>query len=391
MADDSGQEKTEPATQKRMKEVRKEGSLTKSQDLSAWLGIGAAVVMMPMAASRALAAAREQFATVAHVIETPEPSLALAALGTGMGSILVSLMPVLVVVVLAAIIANAAQGGIHIAGKKLKPTFKQFNIPKGVKEKFGTQAVWQGVKAFLKTAVVGLVLYSAVTALVPVLMSAGGRSLGSLLEVAVGGINSLTRGAIAAGIALAIIDVLVIIKRNRKKTRMTKKEIKDENKATEGDPQLKGAIRSKQLSMSRNRMLTAVADADVVLVNPTHVAVALKYEPGKGAPTILATGKGHVAAKIRELASANKVPMVQDIPLARALHATCDVGDEIPGELFTAVAQVLAFVMMLKHRGGAAGQHSMATPSDIPDMPSSRAQRIRESKQAARAQTADVA
>lgn len=170
-----------------------------------------------------------------------------------------------------------------------------------------------------------------------------------------------------AGIALAIADVVVIMKRNKKKTRMSKFEIKQENKQQEGDPQLKGAIRSKQIAMSRNRMIADVASADVVLVNPTHVAVALRYEAGKGAPRVVAKGSGHVAARIREVAAEKRVPMVEDVPLARALHGACEIGQEVPADLFTAVAQVLAFVMALKRRGGAgAGIRTMPVPTIVP-------------------------
>ncbi len=118
------------------------------------------------------------------------------------------------------------------------------------------------------------------------------------------------------GLVLAAFDMLMVMRRNRKQTRMTKKEVRDEHKQAEGDPHIKGQIRARQLAMSRNRMMAEVANADVVMVNPTHVAVALRYEPGTGAPRVVAKGAGHVAAKIRARATEEQVPMVQDIPLA---------------------------------------------------------------------------
>lgn len=363
---DSG-EKSEKATPKRMKEVRKDGSLQKSQDLSSWLGIGAAAVMLPSVLSNASAAAVEQLTQVREIIANPDPLVLVDMLGDGLDTILRSLTPLLIVVVLAALIANGAQGGFHISTKKLKPRFSQFNIAKGIKNTFGAQSLWQGAKALAKTAVVGGVLYLAIQNLMPVLLTAGGLSISALLTAAGGGISTLLWSAIAAGIALAIADIIVIMRRNRKKTKMTRYEIKQENKSSEGDPQLKGAIRSKQLSMSRNRMISSVADADVVLVNPTHVAVAIKYEAGTGAPRVVAKGAGHVATKIREKAAEASVPMISDIPLARALHGACEIGQEIPAELYTAVAQVLAFVMALKRRGGATdGIRTMATPTLVP-------------------------
>jgi flagellar biosynthetic protein FlhB len=152
-------------------------------------------------------------------------------------------------------------------------------------------------------------------------------------------------------------DYFVVRRRTNKQLRMTKEEVKQENKNTEGDPLVKAQIRSRQMAMARNRQMADVPTADVVLVNPTHVAVALRYEPTKGAPRVVAKGQGPVATKIRELAAEHRVPMVQDVPLARALHGGCEVGAEIPAEFYGAVAKVLAFVMSLKARGSAAGLH----------------------------------
>jgi flagellar biosynthetic protein FlhB len=226
------------------------------------------------------------------------------------------------------------------------------------------QALWEGVKALLKTAVVGGVLYAVVQTMTPVLMSAGGLSVSTLLKAASDGASMLLQSAVLAGIGLAIADFYVVMMRNRKKTRMTKKEVKDENKNSDGDPLIKSQRRARQLAMSRNRMIAAVAGADVVMVNPTHFAIAIKYEPGKSAPRVVAKGAGQIAARIREQAETDKVPIVKDIPLTRALHSACELGDEIPAELYTAVARVLAFVMALKARGSAAGGvHTVPDPS----------------------------
>ncbi|WP_298462525.1 flagellar biosynthesis protein FlhB [uncultured Cellulomonas sp.] len=352
-----GQDKTEKATPKRMRELRRDGSLQRSQDVSAWLGMGAAGVMLTVVLSAGRDAAVDQLEAVRDVVAKPDPAVALELLGQGLGSVLRTLAPMLAVVVVAAVVASAAQGGLHVSTKKLKPTFKQFNVFAGVKRLVGVQSWWQGGKSLLKTAVIGAVLTTVVQGITPLLLASGGLSLQSVLDVAQDGVSSLMRTAVMAGIALAVVDVVFVSKQNRKKTKMTLKEVKDENKSSEGDPLLKGAIRSKQLAMSRNRMMAAIGDADVVLVNPTHVAVALRYEPGTGAPRVVAKGAGHVAARIRAEANAKRVPLVEDIPLARALHAACELGQEIPAELFTQVAKVLAFVMALRRRGAAQGTH----------------------------------
>lgn len=369
MSADGGGEKTEKATPKRMKEVRRDGSLERSQDISAWLGVGVAALMLPFVLGSGTDAARDQLVVVQDVIANPDPAVAVEAMTDGLWSAVPTLAPLMAAVVLAAVVSKAIQGGIHVSTKKLKPTFKQFNLASGVKRLFGPRSWWEGVKAALKAAVIGLVLYTVVQGLVPLMLGSGARSLHQILGAAGDGAGSLIRTAVIAGLVLAALDVLVIARRNRKKTRMSKKEISDESKQSEGDPLLKGAIRSKQIAMSRNRMISEVANADVVLVNPTHVAVALRYEPGTGAPRVVAKGSGHVAAKIRTVAAEKRVPMVEDVPLARALHAACQLGQEIPPHLYTAVARILAFVMALRRRGalGPGAHRAPGGPTEIPE------------------------
>ncbi|MCQ9162518.1 EscU/YscU/HrcU family type III secretion system export apparatus switch protein [Arthrobacter sp. STN4] len=361
-------ERTEKATERRMKEVREKGQLSRSQDLTAWVGVGAAVIMLPGVIARASNALADQMFTAATMAANPDPLVALGALENALGTLAGILGPLLIAVAAAVAAAAAVQGGIRF--KKFKPRFEQFDVFKGLKNVAGAQALWNGAKALLKTAVVGLVLYTVVQGLVPALLQAGGLQVSELLGAAGGGVARLVQYAVAAGMLLALADVFVISRRNRKKTRMTKKEVKDENKSSDGDPMIKSARRQRQLAMARSRMMSAVAGADVVLVNPVHVAVALRYEPGRSAPRVVAKGADRVAARIRAEAEAKKVPMVRDIPLARALHGACELGAEIPVELYNQVAAVLAFVMALKKRGSAAGMHQiLPAGSAIPPGP----------------------
>lgn len=352
-----GQDKTEKATPKRLKELRKKGSLQHSQDLSAWLGIGAGALMLPAVLTNAAGAARAQLTAVSATIAHPDAEDAVTTLGDALWSTITTLGPLLTVVVITAVLAAVSQGSVKPSFQRLKPKFQQFDLVKGLKRTFGGQAAWQGVKAGLKTLAIGAVLWSVIQGMVPLMLGSGTHSLTQVIDVAAGGATDLVKTAVVAGLLLAAADVVVVVRRNRKQSRMTKREVFDEYKMSEGDPQLKGAIRSRQLAMSRNRMISDVANADVVLVNPTHVAVALRYEPGKGAPRVIAKGSGHMAARIREAATKARVPMVEDIPLARALHAACDIDEEIPANLYIAVAQVLAFVMALRRRGAAVGMH----------------------------------
>ncbi len=355
------QERTEQATEKRMKEVRSKGQLSKSADLTAWLGVGAAAVMLPFTIDLGTKAGIDQLFTVTAVIQHPDPMVALRAFSDAWGSIISTIAPMLIVVSLAVIAGAAAQGGIHL--KRLSAKYEQFNVVTGLGRLVGMRALWEGAKTLLKSVVVGFGLYLVVQALLPVLMQAGGLTVASMIAAATQGATGLLQAAVGAGLVLAGLDVFVVMRRNRKHTRMSKREVRDENKNSDGDPLIKSQRRSRQLAMSRNRMIGAIGGSDVVLVNPTHIAIALKYEPGKSAPRVVAKGAGQVAAKIREKAEEERVPIVRDIPLARALHSACELGDEIPVELYNAVARVLAFVMSLKARGSAHGIHTMASPA----------------------------
>ncbi|PZE75823.1 flagellar biosynthesis protein FlhB [Curtobacterium sp. MCBD17_019] len=354
-------ERTEQATEKRMKEVHRKGQLSRSTDLSAWLGVAAAAVMVPSTIASAAAAGTDQVFRIERVIAHPTVGAVRETMAADLGSIGSTLAPMLGVVAVVVAATAIAQGGVHI--KRMTGNYEQFNLLTGITRVFGTQALWGGAKALLKSAVVGLVLWEAVQGLVPVLMSSGSLPLTAVLQAAGNGAATLLRAAIAAGLLLAAVDVFVVMRRNRKKTRMTKKEVKDEHKSTDGDPHVKSHRRSRQLAMSRNRMIGAIATADVVLTNPTHFAVAIRYEPGKSAPKVVAKGAGAVAEVIRDRAEADRVPIVRDVPLTRALHAACEIGTEIPVDLYTPVARVLSFVMALRARGAATGVHSAPRPT----------------------------
>ncbi len=357
MAD--SQERTEQATEKRAQEVRRKGELSSSKDLGAWLSVGAAAAAMPALIEAVRSNAQSQFALVGQVIDDPTPARALQMLNTGFGSIIPTLSPIFASVVIAVVAGAALQGGPHI--KTFSVSFKSFDPIAGLKRIFGTQALWEGAKALLKTAVVGLVLVSVIQSVVPQLIGSGFLPLNEVIGIAGSSLTVLLETAVLAGLVVAGLDVLVIRRRNLKRMRMSKREVKDENRSSEGDPLIKGQRRARAFAMSRRRMMDAVGTADVVVLNPTHIAVALKYEPGKSAPRVVAKGVDEVATRIRENATAHRIPMVHDIPLARTLNKVCEVGDEIPQELYSAVAQVLAFVFALKSRGAARGVHKLAS------------------------------
>jgi flagellar biosynthetic protein FlhB len=350
-------EKTEQPTQQKLKKAKREGQIGRSQDIGAWFGMLSASIMLPKTLSSAVRHAQELMTHVPEVIADPDPAVALRIVREAMMSAVWAVLPLSATLMAVGIASAGAQGGIRVATKLFIPKFSRLNPLPGIKRMFGPQALWELTKALVKTTVLAAVLYSTTKGVVPKLMTAGQLPLRSLLGVVQTAVLGLVRAAAVAGIVMAAADYFVVRRRTNKQLRMTKEEVKQENKNAEGDPHVKAQIRSRQMQMARNRQMADVPMADVVLVNPTHVAVALRYEPSKGAPRIVAKGQGTVATRIRELAAEHRVPLVQDVPLARALYGSSEVGTEIPAEFFGAVAKVLAFVMSLKAKGSAAGLH----------------------------------
>ncbi|WIB65592.1 EscU/YscU/HrcU family type III secretion system export apparatus switch protein [Curtobacterium sp. MCBD17_040] len=355
---DSG-ERTEQATEKHLKEVRRKGSLTKSRDLPAWVGLAGAAIMVPATVQRAQQAAMHQVLSIRDVIQHPDAGAAVTYMRDALGSVGVTLWPLFAVSGIAVIAAYVAQGNLYFKAPTLR--LSQLNPMTGIVHMFSTRTLWEAAKTILKSAAVALVLWGSISGLTPIVQALGALPLASILGTAENGVWGLVRTTIAAGIVFGGFDVIVIMRRNRKQTMMTKQQVKDEQKSSDGDPMVRAHRRSRQMAMSRNRMIQAIKDADVVVVNPTHIAVALRYVPGKSAPRVVAKGADNIAVRIREEARDTGVPLVRDVPLARALHQRCKLGDEIPHEYFPVVANILVFVRQLKQRG--------ASLSDVHDAP----------------------
>lgn len=382
MADDTG--KTEKPTPKKIREARKEGNFPRTPDAATWVSIAAATALLP----RTMTSLADQFHTLIaflpEVAADPRPERAAAVLELMIPAILVVVVPFALAASFGAVVGAASQG-VFPSAKPMKPSLKKLNPISGVKRMFGPRALWEALKALLKVVVITGAVWVVAKQLVPQLIGAGTLPLMVVVDRTRTGLLILIWTAVAAGLVLAVADYAYSRHTVMKKLKMTPREVKDEAKQAEGDPMIKGAIRSKQMQMSRNRMLTAVSDADVVLVNPTHVAVALKYEPAKGAPRVVAKGTGVLAGRIRDRARENRVPVVEDKPLTRLLYRICDLDDEIPAELYEAVARILAFVMAVGKPSRTAGTrrptHRVALP-EVPSKPVLRARRSREKRQA---------
>jgi len=353
-------EKTEKATPKRRKEARKEGQVARTPELGAWSALLLATLALPAImrheANALLALSQDALTT----IREPTVEDAFRILREGAFHAFISLVVLGAVVMVVGVAAALAQGGFFLATKLVKPSAKKLNPVNGFKRIFGPQMVWEGAKVLVKSAAVALLVWSAVRGMMPMVGAPVRADM--VLGRAGDQFMALTRNVAVAGLVMAALDYAWQRRRVGKQTKMSKDDVRQEHRQAEGDPLVKSAIRARQLAVARNRMMADVPTADVVLVNPTHVAVALRYDTESGAPVVVARGAGVIAAKIREVATEGSVPLVRDVPLARALYASTEVGQEIPVELFAAVAQVLAFVISRRTRGHRGGEHRSPRP-----------------------------
>ncbi len=350
-------QKTEKPTPQRLKEAKRDGKIPRTAELSAWTAVLVFTSVVPHVVRGLVELFDGLVADVQEVVVDPDPQVALEVLRSAAVDSLVLLLPLFAAMVLTAIVSNAVQGGLRVYAKKFKPRFEVLNAAKGIKNLFTAHAAWTLAKTLIKFILFGLVAYHVVRGVVEQVTTSGQWSLGASVAAAADAAVTVLRLVAVLGIGLAVADYVMERRRIGKSLKMSMEEIKRENRQTEGDPHQKGLRRSRQRELSRNRMMAEVADASVVLVNPTHVAVALKYEEGQGAPRVVAKGAGVIAARIREEAAKHRLPMVEDVPLARTLYKACEVGQHIPPELYDAVAGVFVFVMSLRRRGQASGVH----------------------------------
>ena len=364
----SAEEKTEKATPKKLKESRKEGRVARTPELGAWAAILAVASTLNWLTGKGVGSVQALLTRTLLLTERPDTEVALTLLGEAGEVILLLSVGLGLFVLVIGVAAAVAQGGLFFATKSLKPKWSRLNPLEGAKRLFGPHALWEGAKMLLKSSLVAFFVWRAIDGLLPLL--GGLVPVPVALDLAADAATGLMRDVAFAGLVAAGIDYAVQRRRTGKQVRMTKKEVRDEHKQSEGDPFVRSAIRSRQLAAARSRMMSAVPDADVVLVNPTHVAVALRYEPEKGTPRVVAKGAGVVAARIREVATESRVTLVEDVPLARALHASCEVGQAIPPELYHAVAQVLAFVLSRRAAGAPPGHYrSPREAAELPEVP----------------------
>lgn len=369
MADqDSDQEKTEEATPRRLEKAREEGQVARSRELATFMLLLGGVVglwsmgemlygQLGMVMEQAFLFERRQ------AMETM-PML-INALNLGSRT-LYAMLPLFLLLTVIALVAPALLGGWLISAKSLKPQLGKLNPFKGLKRIFGVQALVELAKAIAKSLLVGSVgvtfLYLNRGAFMDLMDQPVRQALAQALWMAAqaSGLMVLTL------LVVILIDVPYQIWSHAKKMRMSKDEVKREHKESEGDPQVKARIRQQQQAMARGRMMSKVPEADVIITNPTHYAVALVYrEQGMQAPQVIAKGADAVATRIRELGDEHAIPRLEAPPLARALYHHVDLDQEVPMSLYSAVAEVMAWAFGLS-RARQEGGEPPPLPHDLP-------------------------
>lgn len=350
MAGDKDQ-RTEKPSARRRREARAEGQLPRSPELLTWVSLLVATFVLPMTVRNGANFLEALMVQQSRIISNPTVPGAVGFLSVALRESVSTLLPLSIAMPVLGIIGNVAQTGFSPSLGKLKPSFKNLDPRKGLKRLASPQAGWEAMKSLLKIGGLSLVAWRVISGAVPLLTGPGTMSITAATGIAAAKAVSATRTVASAGLVVAAVDYGVIRRRIARQMRQTKQEVKEESKSSEGNPLIKGAIRRKQRQMSRMRMMTAIATADAIVVNPTHVAVALRYEQGKGAPRVVAKGVDSLALRIKAEAREHRVPMVEDRALARALYAACPLDREIPMDLYEAVARLLSFVYSLKASG----------------------------------------
>ncbi|ANX02932.1 flagellar biosynthesis protein FlhB [Immundisolibacter cernigliae] len=371
MAEHSAQERTEKATAKRLQDARDKGQVARSRELNSaalvLLGAGGLWALGDRIGGSLLGLMRHGF--VFDRATALDPTTLATRLGEAAGQALLALAPWLVLAVAVAAAAPLLLGGFLLSGENLQPKFERLDPAKGLKRVFSAQGGMETVKALAKFLLLGGIALLVMRQMAPALLGLGGEpAAAALLHAA-----QLTARAFfltALGLLLiAAVDVPFQLWNHAKQLRMTRQDIKDEMKESEGRPEVRGRIRQRQQELSRRRMMQDVPTASVVVTNPTHYAIALRYDVGgNGAPRLVAKGADLVAAQIRALAKEHNVPILEQPPLARALYYSTRLGAEVPRELYAVVAQVLAYVYQLRTLM-AAGRYNLPDlqPLSVPD------------------------
>ena len=356
-----GEDKTEEPTEKRRQDARKKGQVARSQELNT-----AFVLLMGFFCLRILW--EYIYTNISEYTVYIYTHLAQSTSIETIRELFIGIMlllaktsfPVMAAIMIIGFGINVLQVGLMVSTEKIEPKLSKLNPINGFGRIFSKRSLVELVKSLFKIAIIGSFLYMYLKDQIPFMPYLMYFDLGRSLEEIASIIFNMVFKVIAIIIIMAVLDYAYQRWQTTQDLKMSKQEVKDEHKQMEGDPQIKGKIRRKQREMAMMRMMQEVPKADVIITNPTHLAVALMYKQGMVAPLVIAKGQDLVADRIKQIAKEHKITIVENKPLARALYAAAEVGDMVPNELYQAVAEVLAYVYRLKNRVPKQAQRSAA-------------------------------
>jgi len=354
MAEDTDDsQKTEEPTQKKLEDARKKGQVASSREVNHWFMIGAAALWIAVfgpQAARGVGLALFKFVESPESIPTDPAHLRLVMLHV-MHDVGLALALPAAVMVAAALAAGFLQGGFVIALDRIAPKLEKISLVAGTKRLFSLRALVEFAKGIAKLAIVATVVTLLIMPRLDDLPSFAGLETIQIADLVYDLAKDVLLYVLSVVTVIAALDFLYQKYEFRKNLRMSRHELREEFKQTEGDPMIKSRLRQIRMERARRRMMAAVPEADVVITNPTHYAVALKYEPEEmGAPTVVAKGVDFLAQKIRDIAADNDIAVVENPPLARALYAGVELDQEIPAEHYKAVAEIIGYVFRLKRK-----------------------------------------
>ena len=350
MAGGSSQDKTEQPTGKKLEDARQKGNVAQSKEIPSVLILSGSIGVLFFGGSWMLGRLTDTMrgmyqraGTLNMVSETMHTLLWEVFLNS-----VVILLPLMLVVMTAGVLGNVAQFGFLFTGEKLTPNLAKLNPISGIKKLFSLRSLVELAKSIIKLVIISGVAYIVLKRYLDQIPGIMQLSVGNILKF-IGQVSfQVSLYTCLVLFLMAVLDFAYTKWQHHQDLKMTKQEVKDEYKQREGDPSVKARIKSVQREMARQRMMEAVPDATVVITNPTHLAIAIKYEEGMQAPTVVAKGAGFVAQKIRSIALENDIPTVENKPLARTMFKITEIGDFIPADLYRAVAEILAYVYRLK-------------------------------------------
>ena len=370
MAESDGQERTEDPTGRRLTQAKEKGQIPRSREMGTAVVLLAGMIGLMMVGSSLsdgmLSVWHKSFSFEREGLFDPETMQ--RALVAAIADVMTPLLFLFVIILIASILGNMLIGGLNFSTEAMMPKFSKLNPLAGIKRMFGLQSLVELVKSIGKVLFIAVMAWVVLRANLAHILDLGQRHIDFAIQDALQILLWIGLLLCCALLPIVLIDVPFQIWHHKQQLKMTKQEVKDEFKDSEGKPEVKGRIRQLQFEMANRRMMAEVPKADVVVTNPTHYSVALKYDRSKpkSSPVVVAKGTDDVAMKIREIAREYKVPMIASPALTRALYHTTKLDHEIPEGLFVAVAQILAYVYQLQAYRKGRGEAPRKLPDELP-------------------------